>query len=208
MPDELVVAVPVRGVVLLIGASGAGKSTFAARRFRPTEILSSDAFRALVSDDERDQSASAPAFDLLHRALAHRLRRGRLTVIDATNATSGDRRSLLRLAAIARRPAVAIVLDPGEAVCVARNAGRDGRTVSVDVVRRQWQAVRSSVADPARLLGEGFAAVHVLDGPTAIDAAVIVRDPTIRPAAVLAADADPAARPVTRRRSAPRARRA
>jgi predicted kinase len=204
MTDALVVAVPVRGLVVLVGASGAGKSTFAHRHFRPTEILSSDAFRALVSDDERDQSASAPAFDLLHRALAHRLRRGRLSVVDATNATSGDRRSLLRLAAIARRPAVGIVLDPGQAVCLARNAGRDGRSVHEDVVRRQWSAVRASLADPARLLGEGFAAVHVLEEAAAIDAAVVLRDPSVRPADVLAAPGSP----VTRRRSAPRARTA
>jgi predicted kinase len=204
-----VVTVPVRGLVLLIGASGAGKSTFARRHFRPTEILSSDAFRALVSDDENDQTASAPAFDLLHRTLAHRLRRGRLSVVDATNATSGDRRSLLRLAAIARRPAVGIVLDPGEALCVARNVGRDGRTISEDVVRRQWNAVRTSLADRARLLAEGFAALHVLEGAATIDALAVVRDPSMRPAPVAVAADDAAAGPrPTRRRSAPRARTA
>jgi predicted kinase len=179
---DLVVTVPVRGLVLLVGASGAGKSTFARRHFRPTEILSSDAFRALVSDDESDQSASAPAFDLLHRTLAHRLRRGRLSVVDATNATSGDRRSLLRLAAIARRPAVGIVLDPGEALCVARNAVRDGRQVSEDVVRRQSAAVRAALADPGRLLAEGFAAIHVLDDAASADAVTVVRDAAIRAA--------------------------
>jgi protein phosphatase len=123
--------------------------------------------------------------------------------VDATNATSGDRRPLLRLAAIARRPAVGIVLDPGLSVCIARNAGRDGRVVQEDVVRRQWAAVRASLADPARLLSEGFAAIHVLDGPAAIQAATVVRDPSIRPVPVEAGEG-----PVTRRRAAPRARRA
>jgi protein phosphatase len=204
-PAEHLIVVPSHALILLIGASGAGKSTFARRHFRPTEILSSDAFRALVSDDESDQSATAPAFDLLHRTLAHRLRRGRLSVVDATNATSGDRRSLLRLAGIARRPAVGIVLDPGEALCVARNALRDGRRVSEEVLRRQWSAVQASLADPDRLLAEGFAVVHVLDDPVTIDALAVVRDPSIRPAPVAA---DGAAGRPTRRRSAPRARTA
>src|SRR5215212_8059039 len=120
------VVVPARGLVVLIGASGAGKSTFARRHFSPTEVLSSDAFRALVADDEADQSATPAAFDILTRLLAHRLRRGRLSVVDATNILPADRRSLLRLAAIARRPTVAIVFDVADAVTQARNAGRAG----------------------------------------------------------------------------------
>jgi protein phosphatase len=172
--------VPARGLVVLIGASGAGKSTFARRHFRPTEILASDAFRAMVSDDERDQTASAAAFDLLHRALAHRLRRGRLTVVDATNADPAVRRALLRLAVAARRPAVAIVLDLPEDRCLAQNAGRDGRVVAPEVVQRQIAAVRRSLTEPARLLAEGFAAVHVLRDGAAIDDAAIVRDEAFR----------------------------
>ena len=184
-----VLAVPVRGLVVLIGAAGAGKSTFAQRHFGPTEILSSDAFRALVSDDARDQTASAPAFDLLHRALAHRLRRGRLSVVDATNANAGDRWQLLSAAAIARRPAVGIVLDPGEAICLSRNAGRGGggATIPEDAVRRQWAAVRLSVAALGRLLAEGFAALHLIEDAATIDAVVIVRDATMRPAPAAAA---------------------
>jgi predicted kinase len=175
-----VIAVPTRGLVVLIGASGAGKTTFARRHFATTEILSSDAFRAMVGDDERDQSATAPAFDLLYRVLAHRLRRGRLSVVDATNTSAAERRSLLRHAAIARRPAVGIVLDPGDEVCLRRNAARDGRIVDPEVVRRQMAAVRRALADPTRLLGEGFAAVHVLDDPATVDAGRVIRDPSIR----------------------------
>jgi predicted kinase len=174
--EALVLTVPARGLVLLVGASGSGKSTFAARHFARTEILSSDAFRALVGDDEADQTATAAAFDVLMRVLGHRLRRGRLSVVDATNARSDDRRRLLLLAASARRPTAAIVFDLPEAVSQARNRGREGRSVSPDVVARQAEHVRRSVADPAAMLAEGLSVLHILDSPAAADRVQVVRD--------------------------------
>lgn len=60
-------------LVVLIGASGSGKSTFARRHFKPTEIISSDFCRGLVADDENDQSASGDAFDVLHYIAGKRL---------------------------------------------------------------------------------------------------------------------------------------
>jgi len=188
--------VPERGLVVLIGSAGAGKSTFAARHFRPTEVLSSDAFRAMVSDDEADQSATAAAFDVLARVVEHRLRRGRLTVIDATNVTPRNRGGWLRLAGIARRPAVAIVLALPESVCQERNAQRI-RVVDPAVVRRHVEGVRRSVADPGLLLEEGFAAVHVLNDADSTDQVVVLRDGSLAPPA----------ESVTRPRE-PRARRA
>jgi protein phosphatase len=182
--DPLELAVPVRGIVLLVGAAGAGKSTFAARHFRPTEILSSDAFRALVGDDEGDQSATAPAFDVLTRVVGHRLRRGRLSVIDATNVTPGDRRTWLRLANAARRPTVAIVFNLPEALCQERNSSRRSRVVDTAVVTRQVTGVRLTLGDPVGLLAEGYAAVHVLDDSASIERVQVVRDSTlVRPPA-------------------------
>ncbi|TMB52315.1 MAG: hypothetical protein E6J50_02435 [Chloroflexi bacterium] len=83
------IALPSDAMVVLVGIAGSGKSTFARAHFAPTEILSSDAFRAVVADDEADQSASGDAFALLHAALALRLRRARLAVVDATNVEGG-----------------------------------------------------------------------------------------------------------------------
>ncbi len=159
MPE---IALPATALVVLIGVSGSGKSTFAATRFRPTEILSSDRFRAIVADDEADQRASRAAFELLHLAARRRLERGRLTVIDATSVTRTARSSLLDLARAAHRPAIAIVLDPPLAICLERNAARTGRTVEEAVVRRQHEALRRSLTAGSELASEGFTSVHRL----------------------------------------------
>jgi len=123
--------------VLLIGAAGSGKSTFARKHFAGTEVVSSDALRAAVSDDEGDQSASADAFELLRLVTAKRLRRGKLTVIDATNVRKKARRSLLALAAQNSSPATAIVFNLPVEVCLERNQSRPGRRVSPEVVENQ-----------------------------------------------------------------------
>ena len=81
-----------------IGASGSGKSTFARKHFKPTEVLSSDFCRGLVADDENDQTATKDAFEILHFIAAKRLAAGRLTVVDATNVQPEARKPLVELA--------------------------------------------------------------------------------------------------------------
>jgi protein phosphatase len=166
---------PADALVVLVGASGAGKTTFAARCFRPTEILSSDAFRAIVADDEADQAATQAAFELLHLAARRRLERGRLTVVDATNVSHRARGALVALARSAGRPVVAIVLDLSTEVCRKRNAARPDRTVGDAVLHRQLVELRRSLAAPHGLAAEGFDAVHRFTDPIELDRASIDR---------------------------------
>jgi predicted kinase len=164
---------PGGAVVVLIGISGSGKSSFAARHVPRNAILSSDEFRAIVAGDASDQSATDDAFGLLHAALDMRLRRGLLTVVDATNVRRWARRPLLELAARYRRPAVAVILDLPVAVCLARNAARIDRRVPAHAVRRQH---RQLVVELDGLAAEGFAAVHRLSGAAEIDRATVILD--------------------------------
>jgi protein phosphatase len=161
----------------LVGPAGSGKSTFARKHFKSTEIVSSDALRAVVCDDEADQSASADAFQLLHLIVAKRLRRAKLTVIDATNVQRAARRSLLALAKKAARnsaPATAIVLNLPAGLCLARNQSRSGRSISAEVIEKQAADLLASLSG---LAGEGFQRVYVLDNPEDIDSAIVVRQP-------------------------------
>ncbi len=167
---EALIQVPAGALVMLAGAAGAGKSTFARRHFRPTEIVSSDECRALVADDSGDQSATPAAFRILHRIVAERLRAHRLAVVDATNAGPRSRRPLLKLAARYGRPAVAIVLDLHLDICLERNRGRTGRAVPDLAVRRQHALLAASLAGLAE---EGFARIYVLGSPAAVEAVAV-----------------------------------
>src|SRR5262245_35979794 len=144
-PRVTTLAIPEVSLVVLVGVSGSGKSTFAARHFRRTEVISSDFCRGLVSDDENDQGATKAAFEVLHFIAAQRLDAQRLTVIDATNVERHAREALLTLAKRHHTPAVAIVLDVPEAVCAERNAARPERNVGPHVLRDQRRELRRSM---------------------------------------------------------------
>jgi protein phosphatase len=169
-----VIKVPDLSLVALVGVSGSGKSTFAARHFLPTEVISSDFCRGLVADDPNDQAATADAFDVLNYIAGKRLAAGRLTVIDATSVQPAARKSLIEVATSHHVLAVAIVLDLSEAACAARNAGRPGRSFGRHVLRQQHTQLRRGLGGLRR---EGFHRVFVLRSEAEVDAATIEREP-------------------------------
>jgi polynucleotide kinase-phosphatase len=169
-------AIPDMSLVVLIGASGAGKSTFAATHFGPFETLSSDFFRGLVSNDENNQAVTPAAFEALRFVAGQRLDAGLLTVIDATNVQPDARRSLISLAREHDVLPVAIVLDVPQSVCVERNAARGDRTFGTSVVKRQHDQLRRSLKHLGK---EGFRRVHVLSGLEEIAAAEFQREPLL-----------------------------
>jgi predicted kinase len=154
----LVIRVPPAALVLLIGASGSGKSTFAARHFDAQTVISSDRLRGELRGDEADQRATDAAFARLHEWIEARLATGSLAVVDATNVEWMRRAALVSRARNHGRPAIGIVFDVSLELCLARNAARP-RTVRAAVVRRQHDELRHSLD---RLDLEGFRALHVL----------------------------------------------
>jgi polynucleotide kinase-phosphatase len=166
--------IPELSLVVLIGISGSGKSSFAKKHFKGTEILSSDTCRGIVSDDENKQEATDDAFELLHYIAAKRLKNGLLTVVDATNVQSESRKPLVQLAKDYHCIPVAIVLDVPEKVCEERNKNRADRNFGTHVTRQQRVQLRRSIK---KLKGEGFRHIFVFDSVAEIDAiATIKRD--------------------------------
>jgi protein phosphatase len=165
---------PDPSLVVLIGASGSGKSSFAREHFLATEVISSDFCRGLVADDENDQAATGDAFAVLQFIASRRLAQPRLTVIDATNVQRESRQSLIELAKQHDLFPVAIVLDLPEAVCQARNRGRADRVFGAHVVPRQIGQLHKSLRGLQR---EGFRRVHVLRSAEEVVEAEIWRTP-------------------------------
>jgi protein phosphatase len=158
--------IPELSLVTLIGISGSGKSTFAKKHFKETEIVSSDRCRAIVSDDETNQAATDDAFELLHYIAAKRLKNGLITVVDATNIQPESRASLIRLAREYHCIPVAIVLDVAERICEGRNDQRPDRNFGRHVIYQQRSQLKRSLK---KLKDEGFRHIHILRSPEEIE---------------------------------------
>jgi protein phosphatase len=165
---------PELALVVLVGTSGSGKSTFARKHFRPTEVISSDYCRGLVADDENDQAATQAAFEVLHFIVGKRLEAGRLAVVDATNVRPEDRRALVEIARRYHMLPVALVFDLPEALCQERNRSRADRDFGPHVIRNQRQQLQRSLRGLQR---EGFRHVTVFRSAEEVDAATLVREP-------------------------------
>ena len=166
--------IPELAVVALVGPSGSGKSSFARKHFRATEVLSSDFCRGLVSDEENSQAATNDAFEVLYFIASKRLTTGKLVVIDATNVQVEARKPIIALARQFHCIPVAIVFDLPEKLCHERNRNRPDRDFGPHVIRQQSQQLRRSLRNLQR---EGFRRVHILHSPEEVDAAEIVREP-------------------------------
>jgi protein phosphatase len=168
------IKIPELALVVLIGPSGSGKSTFASNFFLPTEVVSSDACRGMISDDENDQTVTGEAFDLVHTIIRKRLALGRLTVVDATNVQREARKPLVAIARQYHCLPVAIVFNFSEKICRARNRQREDRNFGSHVIRQQRSQMRRSVKGLKR---EGFRHIFTIDSEEKADAAAIKREP-------------------------------
>ena len=161
----MIIHLPDPSLILLIGVSASGKSTFAKRHFFPTQIISSDHCRAIICDDEKDQSVTPQAFRLLHYIVRQRLNIGKLTVIDATNLQQKARIPLLQIASARQIPAIAIVFDIPETLCIRRDLSRN-RTVGSEVINRQFLDFQST---KTQLESENFHQVITFKGVSQIN---------------------------------------
>jgi alkanesulfonate monooxygenase SsuD/methylene tetrahydromethanopterin reductase-like flavin-dependent oxidoreductase (luciferase family)/predicted kinase len=136
---------PDPALVVLVGASGSGKSTWAQHRFRAQEIVSADDLRGVVGSGRHDLDASKEAFTLLDLIVSGRVRRGLTTVVDTLGLEPDRRHSYLDLARGRGLPAVVVLFDTDPDLCRRRNADRD-RPVPARVLSEQVRAFRT-VAD-------------------------------------------------------------
>lgn len=178
MPEP---TIPDPALVVLIGPSGSGKSSWAAARYRQDEIVGSDRLRAIVGSGEQDLDASADAFALLDQIVAARLRRGLTTVVDTLGLDQGRRQAQLALARQAGLPAVAVLFRTPAAECKRRNRAR-ARPVPAAVLDGQ---LRRMIVAAAEIAAEGWT--------VQADAAAAAVEPSHSAGAAVAAAAQRAA---------------
>jgi predicted kinase len=174
--DVTEIIIPRNTIVILCGPAGCGKSTFAAKHFLRTQVISSDECRALVCDDQTNQAISGHAFDLMYFILEKRLMLGRLTVADATNLKRENRKTLQKIARWHEFNTAAIIFNLPLEVCMARNAARD-RVVPEDALRAQYELLERTLETVGR---EGFNYVYALDERAQREAEVSVGRPINR----------------------------
>lgn len=170
--DKYCIEIPEFCLVAMIGGTSSGKTSFALRHFKPTEVLSSDFFRGMVCDDENSQSVSGDAFDLLYYAANKRLNNGKLTVIDATNIQQNARKQVIDLAREQNVHAAAIVLNLPEEILQERNKARPERNFPERVIRQHCRDVKRSIKGLKR---EGFRFVYVINSLDQLENAEVVR---------------------------------
>ena len=158
--------IPEKCLVLLIGASGCGKSTFAKQHFLPTEIVSSDECRGTVSDDDNNQLATGDAFELLHYIVEKRMKNGRLTVVDATNVQPDSRKKLIQIADKHYYQTVGVVFNFDVDVSFERNQSRENRQFGRHVVAGHVRELRRALKTIKR---EGFRFVKFFNEPSQVD---------------------------------------
>jgi protein phosphatase len=168
------ITIPDLSLVVLVGPSGCGKSSFARKHFLPTEIVSSDTCRGLVSDDENNQGATNSAFELLHFMIEKRLELGKLTVVDATNVQPNSRKALIQLAQKYHVIPVVMVFSIRPEICIDRNRERPDRQFGAHVVKRQHMEMRKGLRNLRR---EGFRNQFFFDSVDEVDAVEINRQP-------------------------------
>ena len=168
-------------VVVLVGASGAGKSHWAALHLGASAgvaVVSSDALRGLVGRGEDDQRAGTDAFAVLDLVVSRRCRRRLTTVIDTTGLDADRRARWLQEARRHRLPAHVVVFATPDRLCRARNRQRP-RPVPAKVLTGQLQAV--AAVGPV-LEDEGWDGVHVVassdaDAGSGVGAGVVLVPP-------------------------------
>jgi len=165
------IEIPEKAVIMLMGCTSSGKTSFGLKHFKKTEVLSSDAFREMIADNENDQSVTKDAFALLYHTARLRLKKGKRCVIDATNTQAFARRQVLKLAWSFDLPCIAIVLNVDENTLLERNRKREDRGYPDYVVERHFRELNESIS----VLGEeGFNSVYVLNGVEEIDRVEII----------------------------------
>ncbi|MBR1592483.1 MAG: polynucleotide kinase-phosphatase [Ruminococcus sp.] len=170
--DKFRIEIPEFCLVAMIGGTSSGKTSFANRFFRHTEVLSSDFFRGMVCDDENSQEHSGDAFDLLYYAANKRLDNMKLTVIDATNIQSKAREKIINISREQNVHAAAIVLNLPEDILQERNKLRPERNFPERVIRQHSRDVRRCIKGLKR---EGFRFVYVINSPEQLENTEIIR---------------------------------
>ncbi|MEN3038876.1 MAG: AAA family ATPase [Candidatus Kryptonium sp.] len=175
--EVLKIRITPRTLVVLCGVAGSGKSTFAKKFFKRTQIVSSDHCRAMISDNPANQAVSKHAFDLFYFIIEKRLLVGRLTVADATSLSKETRSQLIEIARKYGFRVVIVIFDIPVEICIERDKNRP-RKVGEQVIRNQYvNFLEAKKSIPT----EGFDEIFILNEKTLNTVTVEIFQPQATP---------------------------
>lgn len=148
-------------IILLVGASNSGKTTFAnlALQSCPTPFIyiNADKMRGLIGKDESDQSVNGLVFATLERMCDYLMSLNKPIIVDCTNYNKKNRKLWVALAKKYNYKLAAVILNTKIEECIARNEKRD-RKVPVEIIQKHFDNFEVPT------LEEGFESIEYTDG--------------------------------------------
>lgn len=160
----MTITIPKPSLVILVGPSCSGKTTFSKKYFEDDEIISMDL------NNQGNKKAKENSIDILYNQISKKLEIGKIVVLDSSNLIESTRKVLLRFANEFHILPIAIVFNISEKECLKRNESKG--IVSDCLIKAQMTYLNKTLKTIEK---EGFSKVYILNDTKDIDRVKIER---------------------------------
>lgn len=131
-------------LIILVGVSGSGKSTFSHKNFPSSMIVSTDECRRMICGSHLNQRISDDAFDLFYTIIDKKLKNGYPAVADSTALKPKYRQRLLQIAKKYNYNSIILLFDIPLEVSISQDKKRGRTAVGKDIITKQYANLEKS----------------------------------------------------------------